>query len=67
MYVSIKTTKTWPMPNYTNPTMRRPGVIYINGILFALALDVVGLQTYTRLCISRSFGISDIFILIAIV
>ncbi|KAE9369204.1 hypothetical protein N431DRAFT_485162 [Stipitochalara longipes BDJ] len=65
MYLSVETLESWPTPNYVNPETRGPGVIYINSILYSLVVAVVGMRTYTRLFISRSFGLDDTFILIA--
>jgi Ca2+/Na+ antiporter len=67
MYLSLKNLESWPTPNYTDPETRGPGVIYINSILYPLVLAVVGIRTYTRVFISRSFGLDDTFILLAMV
>jgi hypothetical protein len=67
MYLSLQILESWPKPNYTNPETRGPGVIYINSVLYSLVVAVVGIRTYTRLFISRSFGLDDSFILIAMV
>jgi hypothetical protein len=67
MYLSLQTLESWPTPNYTNPETRGPGVIYINSFLYPLVVAVVGIRTYTRLFISRTFGLDDTFILIAMV
>ena len=67
MYLSLKNLESWPTPNYANPETRGPGVIYINSILYPLVVAVVGIRTYTRVFISRSFGLDDTFILLAMV
>jgi hypothetical protein len=67
MYISPEIIEAWPLPNYTNPIERGPWVIVITIILYVLVLGVVGLRTFTRVFISRSFGADDITILIAMV
>jgi hypothetical protein len=56
---------SWPAPNYVDPERRGPALIIINSILLPLALVVVGLRLYTRLRISRSAGLDDVFIALA--
>ena len=67
MYVSIPTVESWPTPNYINPQTRGDSVLIIHGTLYSLVVVVVGLRIYTRICISRSFGLDDMFILLAMV
>jgi hypothetical protein len=67
MYLSHENLESWPTPNYAHPETRGPGVIYINSFLYPLVVAVVGIRTYTRLFISRSFGLDDTFILLAMV
>jgi hypothetical protein len=67
MYIPLTTIESWPLPNYKDPIERGPWVIVITIVLYALVLGVVGLRTFTRLFISRSFGGDDITILIAMV
>jgi hypothetical protein len=67
MYLSLATIESWPQPNYTDPIERGPWVIVITIVLYALVLGVVGLRTFTRVFISRSFGYDDTTILIAMV
>ena len=67
MYVSIPTVESWPTPNYINPQTRGDSVLIIHSTLYSLVVIVVGLRIYTRIWISRSFGLDDVFILIAMV
>ncbi|PMD15777.1 hypothetical protein NA56DRAFT_663535 [Hyaloscypha hepaticicola] len=67
MYVSIPTVESWPTPNYINPQTRGDSVLIIHGTLYSLVVVVVGLRVYTRMCISRSFGLDDMFILLAMI
>jgi hypothetical protein len=56
---------SWPAPNYVDPERRGPALVIINSILLPLALVVVGLRLYTRLRISQSAGLDDVFIALA--
>ncbi len=67
MYLSLETIDSWPLPNYANPVERGPWVIVITIFLYILVLVVVGLRTFTRIFISRSFGADDVTMLIALV
>jgi hypothetical protein len=67
MYISLQTIESWPPFNYVDPVERGPWVIVVNIILYTVVLGVVGLRSYTRICISRSFGLDDIMILVAMV
>jgi hypothetical protein len=58
----------WPIPNYKNPThVRGPELLIITGIFFPLAVLMVVLRVFTRLRISKAFGVDDIFLLTALV
>lgn len=65
MYLSLEEISTWPTPNYINPVIRGPGLIIMHLVLYPIIPGLVGLRTYTRLRISRSFGLDDVFILLA--
>jgi hypothetical protein len=65
MYLSLDVIATWPMPNYVDPVTRGPALIIMHLILYPLVLCIVGLRTFTRLRISGSFGLDDVFILLA--
>ncbi|RDW64647.1 hypothetical protein BP6252_10298 [Coleophoma cylindrospora] len=56
---------TWPPANYVDPVTRGPANTIMNLIFFPILLLVVGLRTYTRLRLSKSFGLDDALILAA--
>ena len=59
---------SWPTPNYVDPKdVRGPLLPIIILVLFPIALLTVALRTFTRLSISKSFGVDDWFLLAAIV
>lgn len=58
---------SWPTPNYVNPVTRGPTNTIMNLIFFPILLFVVGLRIYTRVRVSRSFGLDDALILAAMV
>lgn len=59
---------SWPAANYVNPThVRGPELIIIAGIFFPLAVLMVILRVFTRIRISKAFGIDDVFLLAALV
>jgi hypothetical protein len=57
----------WPTPNYINPVTRGWDLVVANFVLLAFIFIIVGLRIYTRLRISRYFGVDDILILLATV
>ncbi|QSZ35475.1 hypothetical protein DSL72_008345 [Monilinia vaccinii-corymbosi] len=63
----IETLAAWPMPNYVDPETRGKGVVIVNAILFPVALGVLLIRFYTRLHISKSFGLDDWLIIAAMV
>ncbi len=65
MYVSLEEIASWPTPDYVHPVTRGPGLIVMHLVLYPVILALVALRTYTRLRISRSFGLDDVFILLA--
>ncbi|TGO85274.1 hypothetical protein BPOR_0413g00010 [Botrytis porri] len=56
---------SWPVPNYTNPITRGNGVLIVTSILFPLALSMIIIRLYTRLVMSKSFGLDDWLIIAA--
>ena len=50
---------TWPAPNFVDPVTRGPGLTIVNAIFITLVIVVVGLRYYTRLRITKSFGLDD--------
>ena len=49
----------WPAPNYVNPVTRGSALTVVNIIFIILVFVVAGLRFYTRLRITRSFGLDD--------
>jgi hypothetical protein len=59
---------SWPAPNYANPSeVRGPQLLIITLVFLPIAVLMVIIRTYTRLCISKSFGLDDVFLLMATV
>lgn len=58
---------TWPTPNYVDPPTRGHGVLVVNIICICLAFLVVMLRLYTRIRITCSFGVDDVFITLGLV
>lgn len=58
---------TWPKPNYEDPVTRGHGAIIVNVVCLSVALIVTLLRLYTRLRITCSPGLDDIFIVAALV
>ena len=57
---------SWPTPNYVDPTdVRGPELLIIQLTFLPIALILVALRMYTRLRLSRSFGVDDVFVLAA--
>ena len=58
---------TWPAANYEHPSELRGNELLITTcIVFPIALFLVAIRMYTRICISGSFGIDDVLLLMAI-
>ncbi|THV52343.1 hypothetical protein BGAL_0082g00330 [Botrytis galanthina] len=58
---------TFPQPNYIDPVTRGPVLLIITAVFLPLVYIVVGLRTFTRIHLSKHFGIDDVFLLIALV
>lgn len=58
---------SWPKPNYVNPERHGNAVIIVAAVCFTLAFLVLLIRIYTRIHISRSFGLDDWLIVIAMV
>lgn len=63
----ISVISTWPPPNYINPETRGPAAIIVVSILLFLVTVLLAVRVYTRVVISRGFGLDDILILLAFV
>lgn len=57
----------WPAPNYTDPATRGPGLVVAGAVFGALGTLLIALRIYTRLRIVSSFGLDDVFIVLAAV
>ena len=51
--------ESWPAPNFVDPVTRGPALTIVNVIFITLVFVVVGLRYYTRLRITKSFGLDD--------
>lgn len=61
----LEVLQSWPKPNFVNPQTRGNELIILTVILFPIAIGMVGLRTFTRLRISKSFGADDIVLLVS--
>ncbi|TGO07556.1 hypothetical protein BTUL_0265g00050 [Botrytis tulipae] len=59
MYVDITATLDWPVPNYVNPERHGPSLFIVHGILYPIVLAMLGIRIYTRMYISKCFGLDD--------
>lgn len=57
---------TFPQPNYIDPATQGPGLLIITVVFLPIVYLVVGLRTFTRLHLSKHFGVDDVFLLIAL-
>lgn len=57
----------WPAPNYVNPETHGPANIIVFGILMGISAIFLTIRIYTRIAISRGFGIDDVLIILAFV
>jgi hypothetical protein len=58
---------TWPEANYLHPSeVRGPAILVLTFIFVPLLVILVGLRTYTRLRLTKSFGYDDIAIVAAV-
>lgn len=58
---------SWPTPNYVDPETRGPALYALSIVLVILGTIIVSIRTYTRLRITRAFGLDDGLIIIAFV
>ena len=58
---------SWPTPNYTDPVTRGHAVLIVNIVCISLAFLVTILRVYTRIRITATAGIDDIFVVIGLV
>ena len=57
----------WPKPNYVDPVTRGNTRVILGLLLAPVIVFAVALRFYTRLTLTRSFGLDDVFIGIAVV
>ncbi|QSZ30217.1 hypothetical protein DSL72_004739 [Monilinia vaccinii-corymbosi] len=58
---------TFPEANYIDPVTRGPALLIITAVFLPIVYIVVGLRTFSRIHLSKQFGVDDIFLLIALV
>ncbi len=59
MHPSAKIITSWPKSNFVNPLTRGSAVTVVNVIFITLVFIFVALRYYTRLRITKSFGLDD--------
>lgn len=52
-----------PIPNYVDPPTRPPVPQVLSVIFTALVIVALVLRLYTKACITRSFGLDDVFVI----
>lgn len=57
----------WPTPNYINPESRGSYSTITVSVLLGIVTLILVVRIYTRIYISRGFGLDDVFILLAYV
>lgn len=57
----------WPAANLVNPETRGPAAIIVVSILLFVVTALLALRVYTRIWISKVFGLDDTLILLAYV
>ncbi|KGO64115.1 hypothetical protein PEX1_020670 [Penicillium expansum] len=59
--------ESWPTPNYIDPPTRGHGVLIVNVVCLTWAFLIVSLRLYTRVWVTCSAGIDDVFIVIGLI
>lgn len=67
MLFPLSALQNWPTPNYVNPERRGPAATIIVSVLLALVTLILVVRIYTRVRISRGFGLDDVLIIFAYV
>lgn len=57
----------WPTPNYVNPVTHGPADLVVLPLLMALVTTFLCIRFYTRVFITKGFGVDDVLILLAYV
>ncbi|KAG8161875.1 hypothetical protein KVR01_008862 [Diaporthe batatas] len=65
MFFPLSTLQNWPTPNYVNPERRGPAATIILSVLLGLVTLILIIRIYTRVRISRGFGLDDVLIMFA--
>lgn len=58
-------TASWPQPNYVNPATHSPANTIVSCVLYAVVCVFLLLRIFTRLRLSKSFGLDDTLLLLA--
>ncbi|THV45430.1 hypothetical protein BGAL_0490g00050 [Botrytis galanthina] len=67
MYIDITATLDWPVPNYVNPERYGSSIFVVHGVLYPIVLAMLGIRIYTRLYISKCFGLDDCLALFSMI
>lgn len=67
MLFPLSALQNWPTPNYANPERRGPAATIVVSVLLALVTLILIVRIYTRVRISRGFGLDDVLIIFAYV
>ena len=67
LYVPPEVRAAWPAPNYVDPDTRGSSLIIIVLAFHITAIGMVALRTLTRIKITSSFGLDDVFALVSVV
>jgi hypothetical protein len=62
MQLRLDMAAKWPAPNYVDPETRGPAFVIVIVIFTVLVTVTLSARLYTRLCISKVFGLDDILI-----
>ncbi len=53
----------WLAPNYIDPVTRGDGIVIASAVFGSLATIAIALRAYSKICITRTFGLDDVLIL----
>jgi hypothetical protein len=67
MLFPLSALQNWPAPNYVNPERRGPAAAIVVAVLLGLVTLILVVRIYTRVRISRGFGLDDVLIIFAYV
>jgi hypothetical protein len=66
-YPSADVLAQWPAANYVDPVTQGYRQPVVTVLFLSIAVLIVGTRTFTRLCITKSFGLDDTFAILALV